>query len=96
MKRFVEYRIKSLIMLKKYNIYIKFKWIVLLLIIIFQLISLKELSKNIIKNLEITTSLRSKCNYDFNGPKIYCAILTHHGNLDTKALSVNKTWGNKI
>lgn len=35
----------------------------------------------------------NKCNYGPNGPKIYCAVVTHYGNLATKALAVNKTWG---
>lgn len=52
---------------------------------------------NINENFKLKSSLNfrsSKCNYDLNGPKIYCAVLTHYGNLDTKAMSVNKTWGN--
>jgi hypothetical protein len=35
----------------------------------------------------------NKCNYGPNGPRIYCAVLTHFGNLQTKAQSVRKTWG---
>lgn len=35
----------------------------------------------------------NKCNYGPNGPKIYCAAVTHYGNLATKALAVNQTWG---
>lgn len=35
----------------------------------------------------------NKCNYGPNGPRIYCAAVTHYGNLATKALAVNQTWG---
>ena len=35
----------------------------------------------------------NKCNYGPNGPRIYCAAVTHYGNLATKALAINQTWG---
>lgn len=40
-----------------------------------------------------TAVARSKCNYGPNGPKIYCAVVTHYMNLPTKALAVQQTWG---
>lgn len=33
------------------------------------------------------------CNYGPNGPRIFCSVITHRGNLESKAMAVNKTWG---
>ena len=45
------------------------------------------------KTLDSKSLLSNKCNYGPKGPRIYCAVLTHFGNLQTKAQSVRKTWG---
>lgn len=45
------------------------------------------------RNLNFFTS--NKCNYKINGPRILCAVFTHKANFETKAKSVNKTWGKR-
>lgn len=70
----------------------------------FILLILIILIKNVINNIEKITPIRtvsdiflfssiSKCNYEQNFPKIYCAVITHFDHLTTKAMAVNKTWG---
>lgn len=42
---------------------------------------------------ELPTNAENVCNYGVTGPRILCAVFTHYGNLDTKAKSINMTWG---
>lgn len=46
-----------------------------------------------ILNIIGLTKEENKCNYPTNGPKILCAVFTHKANFETKAKSVNQTWG---
>lgn len=47
-------------------------------------------------SLTIKNASQQKCNYGSKGPRILCCVITHFGNLETKVVAVNNTWGKNL
>lgn len=44
-------------------------------------------------SIKLESNGSQKCSYGRRGPKILCSVMTHFGNLETKAMAVFETWG---
>ena len=46
-----------------------------------------------VMKLKNPTRTNQKCKYEPQGPRILCCVITHYGNLETKAVAIKNTWG---